>query len=290
MRKVVPDPMCPICNNEVETVLWDCPSVRDVWVASHRFLQKFSHDGPDLLQVAKEILRKYGQDLLSTFIRTARKIWLRRNSAVHVDEFTHPNRIILEVENLTEEFSRLFDTAQTRMADNTPSPEVPWMQPPLGWWKINWDFAIDKSQCQTGMGMLVRDHTGMVISAKCLTRTGNLDPTVGDALASLYAIHWCQDLGGRAIILEGDAKQVVEAINFDVNNESRYGHIVEDIRQTLQTFSRWRCAFVNRNANIAAHGLAKGATKLVMDREWKGETPSCICDIIEREKITLSQD
>lgn len=188
--------MCPICKNEAETVyhiLWDCPSARDVWGASHWFLQKFSHDGPNLLQVAEEILRKYGQDLLSTFIRTARKIWLRRNSAVHGDEFAHPNRIILEVENLTEEFTRLFDTAQTRMANNIPSPEIPWMQPPLVRWKINWDFAIDKAQCRTGMGMVVRDHTGTVIAAKCLTRIGNLDSIAWEALASLYAVRWCQD-------------------------------------------------------------------------------------------------
>ncbi|XP_059450979.1 uncharacterized protein LOC132181760 [Corylus avellana] len=228
-RKVVPDPMCPICNNEAETVyhiMWDCPFVRDVWGASHRFLQKFSDDGPDLLHVAKEILRKYGQDLLSTFIRIARKIWLRRNSAVHGDEFTYPNKIILEVENLTGEFTR-----------------------PVS----NRDGDVSK------------DHTRTVIAAKCLTRIGNLDPTAAEALASLYAVRWCQELGRRAIILEGDAKQVVEAINSDVNNGSRFGHIVEDIRQTLKTFPRWRCAFANRNANAAAHGLAKGATKLVMD-------------------------
>lgn len=176
------------------------------------------------------------------------------------------------------------------MAGNTLPSEVTWTRPPLGWWKINWDFAIDKAQCRTGMGMLVRDHTGTIIAAKCLSRAGNLDPTAGEALASLHAIRWCQELGRQAIILEGDAKQVVDAINSDVNNGSRLGHIVEDIRQFLKTFLRWHCAFVNRNANTAAHRLAKGATKLVMDREWKGETQDYICDIIEIEKITLSHD
>jgi hypothetical protein len=42
-RKVVEEPLCPICNLEVETtlhVLWDCPASIDVWGASHRFFQQ----------------------------------------------------------------------------------------------------------------------------------------------------------------------------------------------------------------------------------------------------------
>jgi hypothetical protein len=118
----------------------------------------------------------------------------------------------------------------------------------------------------------VKDHTGSVIAAKSLSRSGILDPTVGEALASLHAVRLGQELGGSAIILEGDAKQVVEAINSDVSNVSRFGHLVEDIRLNLKSFPRWRCVFANRNANFAAHNLARGATRFIIDRDWKGVT------------------
>jgi hypothetical protein len=144
----------------------------------------------------------------------------------------------------------------------------------LRWWKINWDFAVEKAQCQSGLEMIVKDHTGSVIAAKSLSRSGILDPTVGEALASLHAVRLGQELGGSAIILEGDAKQVVEAINSDVSNVSRFGHLVEDIRLTLKSFPRWRCVFANRNANVAAQqdNLARGATRFIIDRDWKGVT------------------
>ena len=99
-RKVVTDPLCPICCRDAETVfhiLWDCPSARDVWGASSRVLQKLSHEGPSLLQVAEEVLLKYGKENLTTFIRTTRKIWFRRNVYVYGKEFIHPAKIIQEV-------------------------------------------------------------------------------------------------------------------------------------------------------------------------------------------------
>ena len=44
-------------------------------------------------------------------------------------------------------------------------------------------------------------------------RNGRTDPTAGEALTSLYAVKMCKELGGQAIILEGDAKNVVDMIN-----------------------------------------------------------------------------
>jgi hypothetical protein len=40
---------------------------------------------------------------------------------------------------------------------------------------------------------------------------------------------------------------------------------------------------VNRMANMVAHTLAKLAINTFIDRTWMSESPSCICDIIERE-------
>jgi hypothetical protein len=52
--------------------------------------------------------------------------------------------------------------------------------------------------------------------------------------------------------------------------------------------SQWQCGFVNQVANSAAHGLAKMATKCVIDKSWRDETPVCICYIIMMEQFALS--
>ena len=60
--------------------------------------------------------------------------------------------------------------------------------------------------------------------------------------------------------------------------------------QILKTIPHWRCEYVNQTGHEAAHALAKRATKFVIDRDWVGCTPDCICDIIEKEKISRSRD
>ena len=99
---------------------------------------------------------------------------------------------------------------------------------------------------------------------------------------------FCAEIGGQDICLKGDAKQVVEVISSLNDNWSKLGHIVADIRLRLCMFPLWQCGFVNRIANSTAHGLAKMATtKCVIDRIWRDEIATCICDIIMIEQFSL---
>jgi ribonuclease HI len=89
-------------------------------------------------------------------------------------------------------------------------------------------------------------------------------------------------------MLEGDAKQIVEGINSHMNTWSRFGHLIDDTRRILADFTRWKCNFVRREANEAAHRLAKAAITDVGDRMWSVTTPNCISDIVSMERLALS--
>jgi hypothetical protein len=78
-RKIVIDPLCPICKRDAETIfhaLWACPTAEDIWGASKSKFQKCSFIGSDFTQVAETILQKKGTAKLASFIWLARKIWL----------------------------------------------------------------------------------------------------------------------------------------------------------------------------------------------------------------------
>lgn len=91
---------------------------------------------------------------------------------------------------------------------------VTWTSLPVGWYKANWDVAIDKLTRRVGIGVVVRDSNGQLIAARCLTRGGPLTPVLADeALALYHAACHCKDLDGMPIILEGDALQVVTTVN-----------------------------------------------------------------------------
>ena len=53
-RKIVHDPLCPICGLKIETmghILWNCGSGKDVWLESTRKLQKSTSDEVDFLHL-----------------------------------------------------------------------------------------------------------------------------------------------------------------------------------------------------------------------------------------------
>jgi hypothetical protein len=60
-RKIVLDPLCSICLNEVETpfhVLWACPSAEDVWGVGNRIFQKIVIEKGDFFHVVEAVLVK----------------------------------------------------------------------------------------------------------------------------------------------------------------------------------------------------------------------------------------
>lgn len=62
------------------------------------------------------------------------------------------------------------------------------------------------------LSAMVRDHEGKVIACRSKTKMDLLDPTAAEALAAFLGVQLCKDLGLTHIMLEGDAKLVVEAV------------------------------------------------------------------------------
>lgn len=66
----------------------------------------------------------------------------------------------------------------------------------------------------------------------------------------------CRDLGIQAILLEGDAKEIVYALEHEGGALGRYGSIVADTRSLLSNFHSWLVKYVRREGNEVAHKLA----------------------------------
>jgi hypothetical protein len=79
----------------------------------------------------------------------------------------------------------------------------------------------------------------------------------------------------RKIILEGDALEVVQALQREESGWGRNG-AVHDAKQQMERFMEWRMAHVHRQANDVAHSLAKFALSLQDEQLWMTDFPSCI--------------
>jgi hypothetical protein len=123
-RKVVGDPLCPICCLEEETcfhILWDCPSTRDIWSSNIKKFQKSSSWGLTFRQVVIEVIRDCDDEAISLFAVIARRIWFRRNEVIHGGLFFHPNVLVQRAKEAVEDF----DAANKISLDSNVNFEKP---------------------------------------------------------------------------------------------------------------------------------------------------------------------
>ena len=108
-----------------------------------------------------------------------------------------------------------------------------------------------------------------------------------EALALFHAITLCNYFGFPNVILEGDAKLVVDELNSNQSKGCQFGHLIEDTRHVLQLFSKWMCVFTKRVANEAVHQLAKRATLNIGDGIRRSQVSYCNSNVL-MEHLALS--
>ncbi|XP_040987715.1 uncharacterized protein LOC121235436 [Juglans microcarpa x Juglans regia] len=129
-----------------------------------------------------------------------------------------------------------------------------WTKPAVGSLKVNWDAAVQTRIGRIGIGVLIRDHQGLVI--------GN----------------WC-----KALLFGGDSKQVVDQMNQDSPNWSIGGCLISDAKTVLNSAVVWSISHVYREANMVAHRLAQAAFECIEDMYDIEICPYCILYVVTKE-------
>jgi ribonuclease HI len=151
---------------------------------------------------------------------------------------------------------------------------------------MNWDAAADIKQGRVGLGCIARTSTGAVLAARSLTKVIRVDPAMAEALAALYAIVFGLEMGYNRVICEGDAQKIIQDVNEEGPCTSRYGNVIEGIKSEMRKFEYVCFSHVVREANSAAHQLAKMATAHVIDQSWLAPVPPDVdvYGIVRREE------
>lgn len=187
-------------------------------------------------------------------LTTARLVWLSRNDYVFGRGLTLPCKVIAAVKNSLDCFaqSHLPESGSSHL---THVPVISWSKPTEGKWKINWDAAINKETLKMGMGIVIRDDAGNVVTVKAKYLPYLINPQTAEAMAGWYAIQFGREMGGRFIILEGDSLEVVTALRRKVSANQVCGQLLDDIKTFFSHFTSVDVRHVRRDANKAAHVL-----------------------------------
>ena len=117
-------------------------------------------------------------------------------------------------------------------------------------------------------------------------------PQAAETVAALMAAQLCIEMGIRQVQLEGDAKNVLVAVNSGEPDESGRGQLTEDIRFSLRSIPVWEMRYTRREGNKVSHALASLATHETMDMVWAVwlyNPPDCIRDISQAEFSALQR-
>jgi len=135
------------------------------------------------------------------------------------------------------------------------------------------------------MWMIAKDSNGACLGAKSVTKELITDSATVEAMAALSAMYFCREVGFFDVILEGDAKQVLQTINSNPHFLSKFGHFIESIHHEKRNFRSVDFSFIPREGNAVAHALAAEASKQKVNNAWFEELPSRFSNFVTREQI-----
>ena len=129
------------------------------------------------------------------------------------------------------------------------------------------------------LGIVVRDHIGKALFMACATKEFVSNPTMAEAVGAWLVVALAKRLDLRNVLLEGDALEVVEALNKEGSCWTVYGQVVNTIKEELRTWQGWVFQHVNRRANDVAQ-LAHLPFLHGVGREWHAEFPLCMDECV----------
>jgi len=107
------------------------------------------------------------------------------------------------------------------------------------------------------------DDFGTFVLANVLQFYQVYPVAVGEALRLYHALQWMQDMHFDNIDFELDSKITRDAFRSNKVNITEFGHIIDACRDFFSTsFTNSWVEFIRRQANAAAHALAREATSL----------------------------
>jgi hypothetical protein len=294
-RKMVEESMCLCCCREEETVvhiLWFCPVAQDVWGSGSMIFQKCAFNGDRIMQFMEFCLDRLKIEELNLMAVIVRRIWLRRNKFIFESLFFHPRIIYSKAVAHLEEYQRCNkkegDLSSVEIMQTALRPQTGWCPLPYGLVKVNWDASINVTKECIGIGVVARDFNGNVLGAKSVTKMVVAVPKLAEIMTAYETVVFCKEVRFYEIILEGDAKQVVDDVNSRTPKHDVSGRFLEGTIMEMPGLRGVSISHVSRDANNVTHQLAKEASTKEMDCVWLEECPNFLLNVVLREETMSS--
>jgi hypothetical protein len=176
-------------------------------------LQKCSSEENDFMGIVGQLEEWLGEGEMQLMVNVAHQIWLRRNSMVFGEEFLHPKHLVRVANDQVEAFVNASQRTNEPIPVSRSLAIEKWLKPPNVITKINLDAVVDRQNNKVGLGDVARNHERVIVATVCRSHSYISNLSTTEAMAARIAVELSNSLGLRDTILEGDALEVVQALN-----------------------------------------------------------------------------
>ncbi|KAM0894138.1 hypothetical protein ACQ4PT_024661 [Festuca glaucescens] len=150
-------------------------------------------------------------------------------------------------------------------------PKMGWTRPPSGLVKLNTDAAVNLDSRRAASGSIVRDASGQFLAACRVEIDGVLDVATAEAQAFRDGLRLVEQIGCNKIYIETDSLEVVNALADPFNHRTVGTAFLDECRLIMAGFESTRLAHCPREANKAAHLVARTIDE---NNVWFDEPPA----------------
>ncbi|KAF4382082.1 hypothetical protein F8388_001227 [Cannabis sativa] len=270
---------CNRCKSQVEDVchaLWNIPKLHKVW-KHFGFLHHFPSSlkqAPDFLMLMKGKLSE------EFFIGITWLIWYQRNKCVFQNKDIEDD---IWIPWATEMMEIHLASAQTNSHQNISKDTVKWSPPPPGTFMINTDASLIEGQPGCGLGVIIRDHLGALVTATTEFIPGCLSVLLAEAMAIRLALKLAETRLMQNIFIASDSQSVINALKGKTHINTDWGFVIDDCIQASKKLLNLSFIFSLRKCNSVAHCIANWSRLYHATGVWTSAIPDCAAAFLEAD-------
>ncbi|CAN6562972.1 unnamed protein product [Malus baccata var. baccata] len=231
----------------------------------------------------------HADEIMQEFAFGLWRLWKNRNEVVFNGVHRQPLEILDSWRRNIAEFKDA--TLQTagdqargrRRPSSLDRGDCRWAKPKFGVLKINTDASWCRKSFRTGVGWVCRDFAGLLHGAGGSGAELYHSAAAGEAAAIRAALTACIDHGYDNVIIESDAKVIIQMIRHELAFDFSLECILGDIEVLARRLRSVSFSAVPRESNAAAHSVAKFVFKEGSTFEWDCIGPEFLFNILAQD-------
>ena len=160
------------------------------------------------------------------------------------------------------------------ISDQNLASQEHWNCPPAGWFKVNVDAAVKIDNQRVGLGIVIRNSEGKLITAAIKPSKWLDRMDYAEAEATRFGLEVAEIAGCLPLIVETDSKEVSNLVSARKSTKAEIFWIVSEVQETMERLKHVKLQHLPRTCNGFAHTLAKLALNYNDCVIWEDNIPT----------------